>query len=264
MKQKFMAMPLSKLAFIITTSNYSTDDKNKAYEEVKKRFAHNGCSYKAFMENEEYVVEKRGEDLNNYLIGQNPDSQLFMKLFLEKTIDYFYESDGLMFSEKLLCNSNTKNSFCTRALEMEQKNLLRRLDGFKADTLEKKELEEVYKVIEQRLLKKNIKWSDNSYTDCVYDIISGFTSFFDDDEIDAKNETELKRLEKFKLRLFMLLSFNESLEALNQYYIIGKEFVRLSHQRRMILKSFISGSEVDYSNIDRSVAQKVMKKQIIK
>lgn len=108
MEKVIKKLSLSELSFIVLTDNYGSDLKNEAYHEIQKRFESNGCNYDAFIELEEQAIGKRGNDIENYLIGSSPDGQLLMELYF----NYVYSNElwqhgNLLFSENLLCNSNS-------------------------------------------------------------------------------------------------------------------------------------------------------------
>ena len=112
--------PISKLSFIILTDNYTEEEKKEAKEEIERRFSKNGCDYEEFMEYERNAISRRGQDINNYLIQDNPDGQLLIELYLKYVYNKeLYEHGNLLFSENLLCNSNSEHSFFVKAIKVE-------------------------------------------------------------------------------------------------------------------------------------------------
>lgn len=147
----YRSMPLSKLAYIALTDVYSTEEKNAAYAEIKKRFSHTGCSSETFMEHEEGVFKRRGDLLSSYLIAHNPKGQLLMQLYLEREDTLPLGHLDMLFSELLLCNSDTKNSFFTKAVKIELENLRKRLQDFNGDSKELENLQKAYQLIKRKI-----------------------------------------------------------------------------------------------------------------
>jgi len=128
--KKINNYPMSLLSFMILTNNYSVKEKNEAYEELRRRFSVNGCNYDAFMEYEQEAINKRGSNLENYLIKDNPSGQELMQMYFNYVYGKeIFQHGNLLFSENLLCNSDSKNSFFTRALKIELNNIKKRIEA---------------------------------------------------------------------------------------------------------------------------------------
>ena len=271
----FKRESLSKLAFIVVSDVYSDKEKNMANAEIKRRFSNSGCSREAFMETEEVVFAKRGDILSNYLFGNKPTGQLFMQLFLEKVWQLRNSEHGnLAFSEVLLCNNATINSFCTKALGIELKNLERRLANFQGEEKELNELKNIYAAIKERLVhskaRYNSSWSYNSYTDVVDDIVFAPSAAINMEEFDLKygqriNEAvaeieQGKKLAVFKMVWPLLiegLASTELVDTLSKYRIVNSDLSRLEMQKRAIIESLKNGSDVDYSNLSEAALRRI-------
>ncbi len=72
--------PISELSFTVLSEEASSKNKNEAFKEIKRRFQYITYSYDAFMNFEEKAVSKRGKDITNYLIQDNPTSQLLFEI----------------------------------------------------------------------------------------------------------------------------------------------------------------------------------------
>ena len=255
MNKKMKNMSLSELSFIVLTDNYSSDLKNKAYQEIQNRFKNNGCNYDIFMEYEEEVISKRGNDIENYLIQSNPNGQLLMELYFS----YVYQKvalqhGNLLFSENLLCNSNSQRTFFVKALKIELENLNKRLQTLPTSSEKYQQLSLIYKVLYQRYSKKQEIWYENSLTDCVMDIVPETSSFMSD-KTKAKMEryaTNWKNGSKFAMLQCILLGIttdNEILDYLNMHRIANSDISKLSHQQNSIITSLKKDEDVDYSFI---------------
>ena len=250
--------PISKLSFIILTDNYTEEEKQKAKEEIQRRFSNNGCNYDLFMEYEERAIRQRGQDINNYLIKDNPNSQLLIELYLKYVYNKeFYEHGNLLFSEILLCNSNSEYSFFTKALKVELENIRYRIKKgkYKEEDLEKIKL--IYQILDKRSERKNPNiWYETSITDCVTDIVDEESSLYNDKRRN-KIEKILKKLkEGSKLAYIELIPYslleNEIIDNLYMQHIANKELVKLKEQRISIASSLCNHNVIDYSFIDKN------------
>lgn len=267
----FSKVPLSKLSYIVMTDVYSDEEKNAAYKEIKKRFLHTGCNSEVFMEYEEEAFEKRGELLSSYLISHNPSGQLLMQLYLEREKTLLFDHSDMLFSELLLCNGDTKNSFFTKAVEIELANIRKRLQDFNGDSEELANLKKAYFMLRERL-SRNYDWKENSLTMALDDITLGTSSIVDLDAYCTKHEEKLnKAVEKLeqgkKLAILTLakpliiesVTSIESLDALYKHYILSRDMARLNPQRKAILKSLRSGKEIDYSFLSNEGLKRTLK-----
>ena len=255
MEKVMKKLSLSELSFIVLTDNYGSDLKNEAYHEIQKRFESNGCNYDAFIELEEQAIGKRGNDIENYLIGSSPDGQLLMELYF----NYVYSNElwqhgNLLFSENLLCNSNSQRTFFTKALKIELNNLARRLQSLPVDSEEYQKLLPVYQNLYQRYSKKPDIWYEDSLTDCVMDLTTEFSSLM--------SKKRIEKLEKYAERwkngskvaliqcaLWSSLTSNDVLDYLNMRRIANRDIAKLSSQRKSIITS-LKEEDIDYSFIE--------------
>ena len=251
--KKMKKMSLSELSFIVLTDNYSSDLKNQAYEEIKNRFSKSGCNYDAFMEYEEDAISKRGNDIKKYLIQPKPDGQLLMELYF----NYVYKNDcfqhgNLLFSENLLCNSNSQRTFFIKALKIELDNLNKRLATLPNNSEEYQQLWSIYNFLYDRYNKKQHLWYENSLTDCVMDIVTEGSSLMSD-KIKAKMEKYVdnwKKGSKFAMLQCMLLGIpinSEIIDYLNMHRIANSDISKLSQQQKNIITSLKKDENIDYS-----------------
>ena len=257
--------PISKLSFIILTDNYTQEEKQQAKQEIQRRFSTNGCDYDLFMEYEERAIKQRGEDINNYLIKDNPNSQLLIELYLK----YVYnkesnEHGNLLFSEVLLCNSNSEYSFFVKALKIELENIRYRLKKGKYNEEDIEKMNLIYQILEKRSERKNPNvWYETSITDCVMDIVDESSSLYTEKRKQKLEEKLTKLKEGSKLAYIELLPYSllesEILDNLNMQHIANKEFAKLRDQRVSIANSLCKHNVIDYSFINK---KKLIKKKI--
>lgn len=95
---------ISNLILVILNKN-NTDILRKCAEiELRKRIRNFGCEYDDFLHIDDKVIKERGLNINNYLISPNVDMQQLMETYFLYAKDTHYYANGLLFSEKLLCN----------------------------------------------------------------------------------------------------------------------------------------------------------------
>lgn len=253
MTKKMKKMSLSELSFIVLTDNYSSELKNEAYQEIQRRFKNNGCNYNAFMEYEEEAIGKRGNDIENYLIQPNPDGQLLMELYFNHVYQKSALQHGnLLFSENLLCNSESQRTFFVKALKIELDNLNKRLQSLSATSEEYQQLLLVYQNLYQRYNKKSVIWYEDSLTDCVMDIIPEASSFMSE-KTKAKIEkytNNWKNGSKIAMIQCVLLSMTTDIELLdymNMHRIANSDISKLSQQQKSIITSLKKDGDIDYS-----------------
>ncbi len=248
-------LSLSGLSFMILTDNYDDRSKNLAYNEIKRRFYNNGCTYEAFMEYEVNAINLRGDNINNYLIGYNPNSQLFMELYFKYVKDCPYSVHGnLLFSEILLCNEDNQYGIIKKILNKELCNIKNRLCKTTYSSTESEILEIVYEKIKERLKFDKFSLLEDSYVNSVMDIVGNESSLIGEKAIkklDAFGQKDFENCSKLELILgsLSLMQYdNEFLDNINMRLIAHRDLHKLGHQQRILKRSF-NHDEVDYSFI---------------
>ena len=264
-------MSLSELSFIVLSDNYSADIKNLAYKEITRRFSNNGCNYNIFMKYEEEAISKRGNEMDRYLISPNPDGQLLIELYFNYVYGYnAYEvgqHGNLLFSENLICNSNSQKSFFVKAIKIELNNIKNRM-AMKNSSFEDFEmLNLVYNILSNRCNKKQEIWYENSLTDCVMDIVPEYSSLLSDKRNEKMKKCAEKcingsRLAQFQHFLYSSIIDSEIIDYLNMTRIANYDLSKLSQQKKSIIASLKSGKNVDYSFIDDERKQRILSHQI--
>lgn len=248
--------PISELSFMILTKSSSENERNLAYQEIKRRFAKTGCGYDTFMEYEGNVIDKRGSDINAYLIQESPTGQLLLELYFK----YIYgqemeEHKNLLFSEVLLCNANSQPSFFTRALKIELKNLKQRIKQNQVSEEELERLTLVFKILEERYFKEPNIWYEDSVTNCILDIVDTLASYMSVEKAQQFEEIVKSyrgRISaKYLQGLFWGILVNIDLfDHLYMQHIANKELAKLKGQQTAIRESLKSSPITDYSFVD--------------
>ena len=152
---------LSELSFIIFSNQFSIDLQKDAYEELKRRFSKKTFSLEAFLEYEKTTIEKRGSNINDYLISDNASISLLLRLYFSMVYKKeLFQHGNLLFSENLLCHSDGENTFFVKALSPF-------LSSSECEVLEK-----VMEALNERINKKQPIWYESSLTECTWDIMA--------------------------------------------------------------------------------------------
>lgn len=208
---------LSELSFIIFSNKFSIDLQKDAYEELKRRFSKKTFSLEAFLEYEKATIEKRGSNINDYLISDSASISLLLRLYFSMVYKKeLFQHGNLLFSENLLCHSDGENTFFVKALRYE----LRRLENTKSPFLSSSECEVLEKVMEalnERINKKQPIWYESSLTECTWDIMTD-----------------------------SLITIIPVISYLSVYNFLLQDLTKLTPQKRAIMKSMKTAT-VDHS-----------------
>lgn len=139
---------ISALFVITNNPTYDYDTRKTAELELRKRMKNLGYDYDTFAQDELKVIQRRGENLNNYLVGPKPNMQLLMELYF-RLHNSSQDDSPLLFSENHLCNDyNNPHSFFSSICRMEVGNIEEKMTT-KGDT---EALVEAYNILLNRLL----------------------------------------------------------------------------------------------------------------
>lgn len=131
---------ISILNLILIILNDKNDDILRKYAEIelRKRIKNVGCEFDDLLHFDDKVIQKRGLDVNNYLISPNINMQQLMETYFMYDWQTNYESNYLLFSEKHLCNNvDFGDVFFTKVCTREIKNLNRRLQNSTSESQKK-------------------------------------------------------------------------------------------------------------------------------
>ncbi len=119
---------ISNLILVILNKNNTDTLRKYAEIELRKRIRNFGCDYDDFLHIDDKVIKERGLNINNYLISPNVDMQQLMETYFLYAKDTHYYTNGLLFSEKLLCNKlDFGMPFFRKICDCEIKNIDKRL-----------------------------------------------------------------------------------------------------------------------------------------
>lgn len=255
-------LSISHLILIILNEENSDILRKCAEVELRKRIKHLGWEFDDLLHFDDKVIQQRGYDVDNYLISQNVSLQQLMETYLTYCNGKCYEENGLLFSEKNLCNENDLGSpFFTRVCNREIRNLDRRI-GNGNQGQDNRNLVKMRNVLQERKNKiredridllKNNPCEALCYNDALYQI---------DEEILLEPYMNLSQEERYrylsspfgivKLSIADLLNDTildpDEVQYLYGLHFIRKDAAKLSQQKRQIMSQVMRKSyDVDYS-----------------
>lgn len=253
---------ISNLILIIL--NDKNDDILRKYAEIelRKRIKNVGCEFDDLLHFDDKVIQKRGLDVNNYLISPNINMQQLMETYFMYDWQTNYDSNYLLFSEKHLCNNvDFGDAFFTKVCTREIKNLNRRLQNSTSES-QKKVLLSIKQILEER--NRTFKQSKQEILkDDPIELFCHNEAMYQlDGDVGACHEflqncsdEEIYKLLSSKLGMLKI----GILEALNDtlydpdlvQYLCGLKFVRkdsskLSSQKRQLLQQLRNNFEINY------------------
>lgn len=253
---------ISNLILIIL--NDKNDDILRKYAEIelRKRIKNVGCEFDDLLHFDDKVIQKRGLDVNNYLISPNINMQQLMETYFMYDWQTNYDSNYLLFSEKHLCNNaDFGDAFFTKVCTREIKNLNRRLQNSTSES-QKKVLLSIKQILEER--NRTFKQSKQEILkDDPIELFCHNEAMYQLDEdvgachefLQNRSDEEIYKLLSSKLGMLKI----GILEALNDtlydpdlvQYLCGLKFVRkdsskLSSQRRQLLQQLRNNFEINY------------------
>ncbi len=263
---------ISNLILIIL-NNKNNDTLRKCAEvELRKRIKNVGWEFDDLLHFDDKVIQKRGLDVNNYLISPNINMQQLMEAYLMYVWKTDYYSNNLLFSEKHLCNNvNFGDPFFTKVCTMEIKNVDIRLANLKEQS-QKEGLLLIKQILEER--NKSFKQSKKEilkdepiellcHNDAMYHL-EGDSGWCYEGLLNCSDEEMYKLLgsKLGRLKMGILDVLNDTLYDTDLgCYLYGLIFVRkdsskLSFQKKQLLHQLRNGFKVNY---ETEQIQKVLK-----
>ena len=230
--------------------------------ELRKRIKNVGWEFDDLLHFDDKVIQKRGLDVNNYLISPNINMQQLMETYFMYDWKTNYDSNYLLFSEKHLCNDvDFGDTFFTKVCTKEIRNLNRRLQNSKSES-QKEVLLSIKQILEER--NKSFNQSKQEILkDYPIELLCHSEAMYQlDGDVGTcheflKNCSDEERYKLLSSKLGMLKI--AILETLNDtlydpdliQYLCGLKFVKkdsskLSFQKRQLLQQLRNNFEVNY------------------
>lgn len=141
---------ISNLILIILNDENNDLLRKCAEVELRKRIENVGWEFDDLLHFDDKVIQKRGLDVNNYLISPSVNMQQLMETYFAYNWQTNYETNYLLFSEKHLCNKvDFGDSFFTKVCTKEIQNLNKRLQASTSES-QKETLLSVKQILEER------------------------------------------------------------------------------------------------------------------
>ena len=264
---------ISNLILIILDNRNADMLRKYAEIELRKRIKNVGWEFDDLLHFDDKAIQKRGLDINNYLISPNINIQKLMEIYFTYDWQTNFASNYLLFSEKHLCNKEDfGDSFFTKVCTREIRNLDRRLQNSPSKSekenllLIKQTLEERNKAFSQS--KQEILKDDPiellCHNEAMYQLDGDSWSCHE--FLQNYSDEEMYKLLSSKigmLKIGILETLNDTLYDPDLVqYLCGLKFVKkdsskLSHQKKQILQQLRNNFEVNY---ETESIQKVLKR----
>lgn len=264
---------ISNLILIILDNRNADMLRKYAEIELRKRVKNVGWEFDDLLHFDDKAIQKRGLDINNYLISSNINMQKLMEIYFTYDWQTNFASNYLLFSEKHLCNKEDfGDSFFTKVCTREIRNLDRRLQNSSSESekenllLIKQTLEERNKAFSQS--KQEILKDDPiellCHNEAMYQLDGDSWSCHE--FLQNYSDEEMYKLLSSKigmLKIGILETLNDTLYDPDLVqYLCGLKFVKkdsskLSHQKKQILQQLRNNFEVNY---ETESIQKVLKR----
>lgn len=264
---------ISNLILIILDNRNADMLRKYAEIELRKRVKNVGWEFDDLLHFDDKAIQKRGLDINNYLISPNINIQKLMEIYFTYDWQTNFASNYLLFSEKHLCNKEDfGDSFFTKVCTREIRNLDRRLQNSSSESekenllLIKQTLEERNKAFSQS--KREILKDDPiellCHNEAMYQLDGDSWSCHE--FLQNYSDEEMYKLLSSKigmLKIGILETLNDTLYDPDLVqYLCGLKFVKkdsskLSHQKKQILQQLRNNFEVNY---ETESIQKVLKR----
>ena len=253
---------ISNLILIILNDKNNDILRKCAEIELRKRIKNVGWEFDDLLHFDDKVIQKRGLDVNNYLISPNINMQQLMETYFMYDWQTNYESNYLLFSEKHLCNDvDFGDTFFTKICTREIRNLNRRLQNSTSES-QKEVLLSIKQILEERNKSFNQSKQEILKDDPIELLCHNEAMYQLDGDVGTCHEflQNCSDEERYKLlssklgmlKIGILETLNDTLYDPDLVqYLCGLKFVRrdsskLSSQKKQLLQQLRNNFEVNY------------------
>lgn len=254
------------------------NDKNKdilrkcAESELRKRIKNVGLEFDDLLHSDDKITQKRGLDINNYLISPNINMQQLMETYFMYDWKTDCYSNNLLFSEKHLCNEvDFGDTFFTKVCTKEIINLNKRLQNSTSES-QKEFLLSIKQILEERnkscnKSKQEILKNNPIELLCCNEAMQHFDEVIGYEFLQNYSNEEIYKLLSSKLgmlKIGTLEILNETLydsdffQNLYGLIFVKKDSSKLSFQKKLLLHQLENNFEVNY---ETNQIQKVLHKR---
>lgn len=265
-------LSISALILIILNKDCSDILRRMAEVELRSRLQGLGLAYDDLLHQEEKVVKDRGFDVRNYLMNPKVSMQQLMETYFMFGYNASYDENGLLFSEKHLCNEfNFGQPFFSKICSIEIDNIADRIRTEESDykgllAIYLELLESMQRVNkEERLeeLKKGILYL-MEYNDATFQLeengnaIHKYYVNMPDDKLYKMLCSKLGFLRLMVMEKLDDTWFkNDFINDLYALRFVKRDEKKLSNQKRQLFLQAASGYQVDYNspNMQKGLAR---------
>jgi hypothetical protein len=257
---------ISHLILIILNDKNNDFVRKCAEIELRKRIKNVGWEFDDLLHFDDKVIKKRGLDVENYLISPNVNMQQLMEVYFNYNKGTNYETNGLLFSEKHLCNEmDYGDPFFGKVVAEEINNLDRRINV--ADTTLEKELFKFIRILLQyrQYMVESVKKENKQENGNLIELLCSNEAMCQlDSGIATCHEFwyNLSDEERYKLiksptgmiRQSILMYLDDTLfdpdimQDLSGLMFVRRDSRKLNKQKKQLLQQVKSGFEVDYQS----------------
>ena len=263
---------ISNLILIILNDKNSDIVRKCAEVELRKRIKNVGWKFDDLLHFDDKVIQKRGLDIDQYLISPNVNMQQLMETYFTYAWKTNGDSNYLLFSEKHLCNeADFGDPFFTKVCTKEIENLDKRIKTSSTESQKKvllsieqmlEERNQSFKQSKQEILIKSpvdILCHNDAMDQLDDDTFHEFLYNYSDKEMYKMLSTRLGRLKGVILDALNDTIYDPDIVQ----YLCGLIFVRrdsskLSSQKEQLLHQLRNNFEVDY---ETEQIQKVLQRR---
>ncbi len=253
-------LPISSLILIMLNDKYP--DNLRKYSEIElrnrmKNFYHTMGNNPVddLIHEESKTIDKRGFDLDDYLIGPNPNTQKLMELYFSNFITHD-NSLPLLLSEYHFYSQEKKQSFFDIVSYFEIENIKQRLQGDMTG-IDKASLLQALKFLENRKNNQSQFKDAYDYLDHIlkingHGISYGYKENIPDEERYKMLSSRTKHL-KGKIITGITDHLPKSFDTMYGNKKIKEDSSKLSEQKLILLNQAKSGYVIDYKPLRRTL-----------
>lgn len=269
---------ISNLILVILNKNNTDTLRKYAEIELRKRIRNFGCKYDDFLHIDDKVIKERGLNINNYLISPNVDMQQLMETYFLYAKDTHYYANGLLFSEKLLCNKlDFGTPFFRKICAREIKNIGKRLKKVELESqkqlllsiksmLEKRQHNAKQTIIEvkESILPFDVLCTNDAVQELEAISLCSCLEFLCNISDEERYKIISSKLGMMKMEILEILNDSifdpDLMQNLYGLKLATIDSFKLNRQKRKLLEQVRDGYKVDYESPRMQYALQKIKK----
>ena len=238
---------LSELSLLVLNPEVLLETKIDAENELYRRFNKSKISFEQFLFFEDCAMEKRGFDINNYLIKKNPTMQEWIETYFTYIINCDFIHDNILFSEVHLCNDYSNNKLLNYLIQNQIKSI--------ETTIELREFYDIKYLqfakallVRQKSLNDKVKKCEEAGITFVYDMYEDMNRYQLDEQMNYKLLSGNK-IDSLIAKIYyseLLFSLRQTTGRMNIYRFLFQDSLKLRKQKFSLVKNSVVDYETDY------------------